>query len=293
MSEISVKTKVLNIFRRVFMIPFAERTLANLTRGKSPEALISRLPALHFLYPENSIRTVTRDGIRYRLDLSDSVDWYIYFGFSESSRMKLYALIRPGDVVMDIGANVGDVTLHCSKLVGREGRVLAFEPDPVNFQRLTTNLTLNNFENIKVHNIGFGDVPGTFRMALDHKDNKGMTRIAGDDYQGSHAEVAITTLDEFCSGKEFPGKVNVVKIDVEGFETRILRGANTFIKKYRPKLFVELSDNLLKLQQSSARELVSLLESYGYRLQHSETGTSVTRETDLTGCHFDVICEMK
>jgi FkbM family methyltransferase len=284
-----MKTKVLNIIRRVFMIPVVEKILAGLTRGKSPSAFISRFPPSHFLYPSNSIRNVIRDGIYYRLDLSDAVDWYIYYGFRETSRMEFYKLVGRGAVVLDIGANVGDVTLHSSKIAGAEGRILAFEPDPENFQRLTTNLKLNNFQNVKAFNFGFGNVPGKYRMALFRKDNKGMTRIVGDDANGTYTDVQITTLDDFSSGMEFPAKVNLVKIDVEGFETNVLKGATAFLKKYRPVLFIELVDNHLKLQNTSAVELVSLLEHSGYKMHHSETGESITSQNNFSGCHYDLV----
>src|SRR5688572_14717584 len=271
------KTQILNQIRQVFRWPLFEQVIAGLTRGKSPDAFISRFPANHRQYPRDSIREVTRDGIHYRLDLSDAVDWYIYFGFRESSRLKLYSLVNPGDVVFDIGANVGDVTLHFAKLVGESGAVYSFEPDPVNFRRLSENISRNNFKNTHPVNMGLGNLPGKFKMALFRKDNRGMTRIVKDVPQlEEFTEVEVTTLDNFFKSKNLVKGVQLVKIDVEGYETFVLKGALEFINKFRPILFIELVDGHLKLQYSSAIELVKLIEGLGYEMRHSETGETVT-----------------
>ena len=286
-----MKTKILNLVRQVFRLPLLEKALTKLTLGKSPDDLISRLPANHYQYPKFSFRNVVRDGINYKLDLSDAVDWYIYFGFREQSRMKLYALVKPGDVVFDIGANVGDITLHLAKITGEKGAVFSFEPDPFNFKRFKENVGLNTFKNIHANNLGLGNKAGKFKMALFRTDNRGMTRIVDTPSSAVHAEVEITTLDEFLNSHLLPPRVNLVKIDVEGYETNVLKGATQFLQKYKPVLFIEVVDDHLREQHTTARELVSLLESLNYTCKHSETGKPFTSANDFTNCHFDLIAE--
>ena len=86
-----------------------------MTIGKEFGKAITKFPPNHYQYKTGTIRRVERDGIQYELDLSDLVDWYIYFGFKEPSRMILYKLVKDGSIIMDIGANVGVWSYWLSK----------------------------------------------------------------------------------------------------------------------------------------------------------------------------------
>jgi len=73
----------------------------------------------------------------------------------------------------------------------------------------------------------------------------------------------------------------------------VLKGGEQTIKTYRPKMFIELDDNNLKVQGGSAAELIALLESWGYAITHSETKSKVTSQCNFKDCHYDIICEIK
>ena len=157
---------VLNILRLFWKIPFLEQLLVNMTIGKEFGKSITKFPPNHYQYKTGTIRRVERDGIQYELDLSDLVDWYIYFGFKEPSRMHLYELVKEGSIIMDIGANVGDISMHFAKYTGEKGQVHSFEPDPMNFARITKNLSLNNFKNIQLNNLGMGSEESYLKISL-------------------------------------------------------------------------------------------------------------------------------
>jgi len=106
------------------------------------------------------------------------------------------------------------------------------------------------------------------------------------------SKVKAVTMDSFVQKKNIE-KVSLIKIDVEGFEMRVLQGAKKVISQHRPTLFIELDDSNLKEQQSSAKELILFLEDLSYRIIRSDTGSAVTSLTDFSRSHYDVICTPK
>jgi len=261
-----------------------ENILVKLTINKEFGTLVSKLPPNNYQYKKHSIRNVSRNGINYYLDISDLVDWFIYWGFQDVSMKKLYSLIREGDFVVDIGANVGAVTLNAAKLVGDKGRVFSFEPDSQNFSRLTNNLNLNNFKNVVLVNMAIGDKIGTGFIKVINKSNLGMNKIS----INSGTAISIITLDDFIK-REKVNRVDLIKIDTEGYEMHVLKGAIQTLKTFKPKLFIEIDDNNLKEQGASALELIKYLENLGYKLTNAETDKEVNAKQDFSNCHFDMI----
>ena len=147
------KTKFLNIFRRISQLPSVEKMLAENIRNGSK--ISKKLIAGNGMYPKGTIRTCNRDGIHFRLDISDYMEHAIYFGINDTvdfDRRLLYSLIKENYVCFDIGANIGETTLNFAKLAVN-GKIYSFEPVPFLFQRLKTNVELNNFQNISLNNV--------------------------------------------------------------------------------------------------------------------------------------------
>lgn len=128
---------------------------------------------------------------------------------------------QPGDVAIDVGANIGEVSIICSQAVGAEGRVLAFEPNPRIYQYLLGNLTLNRCANVTAANLALGATEGRVRMSNDKHDD--MNRIVA----SGAIEVACSTLD--AQLPEAP--IALLKIDVEGSELRVLEGARRVLAR--------------------------------------------------------------
>lgn len=288
-----MKTSLLNFLRKVFFIKPFERVLVKLTSRKEFGNFITKLPPNHYQYKPQTIRKVNRNGINYYLDISDIVDWYIYYGFKENSRENLYSNIKKEDIVLDVGANVGDVSMMASKIVSEKGYIYGFEPDPTNFLRLNKNLSLNNFQNIDVINKGIGDKKGRFSLSIIDDRNRGMNKIVKTQ-SGTNTinEIDVIRLDDFVNERGLK-KIDVIKIDVEGFEMNVLKGAEAIIKKYQPILFIEIDDNHLKEQNTSAKELVSLVKSLGYNITNAETNSNIDTDIDFKNCHFDILCTNK
>jgi FkbM family methyltransferase len=176
-----------------------------------------------------------------------------YGEYSESEAQLYRKLIKPGDTVVEVGANIGALTLALADIVGVEGDVLAFEPQPENYQLLCRNVEDNAFDKIvNVYEAAVGDVRGSANIP-------NLIEIANHNYgavplgAGLHC-VTVRSLDEFEIVPSF------VKIDVEGMEIDVLRGAAGMIKRCRPVLYVEND------RKDKADELKRLIASLGYKM---------------------------
>ncbi|MFM7079569.1 MAG: FkbM family methyltransferase, partial [Bacteroidota bacterium] len=187
-----------------------------------------------------------------------------------------------------IGANIGQTALEFAKLSGKGSIVLAFEPHPGNFAAAKTNMALNDFSNIKLLNIGLGSNKTKLPITTcDH--NSGSNKIASESNSNTTV-VDIEKLDDILEIKNLT-KVDLIKIDVEGFEMEVLKGAELTIRKFNPILFIELDDNNLKNQKSSANELVIFLKNLNFLIMDSETEQVISETTNFENCHFDIICK--
>ncbi len=159
----------------------------------------------------------------------------LYGEWCESEMETLSQMVGEGDVVLDVGANIGTHTVFLANRVGRAGTVHAFEPQPYNFVLLGANCVINGFENVQCHNIGLGDTPREMTMRLldpGEANNFGGVGLEEDGAEGR--KVMISTVDAL--GLDACG---LIKIDVEGMEREVLRGADDTIGRLRPGLFVE------------------------------------------------------
>src|SRR3954468_15098448 len=154
--ELSSRTKTLNKIRRIFIPSFMERLLLLFTMNKKYDSFFVRLIPNNYQYAPNTFRFIKRNGISYKVDLYDYIGWWLYFGIRELSRQKMYNLIHKSDVVIDVGANIGETVLNFAKQTGSQGEIHAFEPDSLNYKRCIENISLNTLKNIYLNNVGLG-----------------------------------------------------------------------------------------------------------------------------------------
>lgn len=261
--------------------------LVNFTTNKTYGTFFTKLPPNHYQYKAGSIRKIQQNGINYELDLSDIMDWYVYFGFKDPARLKLHSLVKKDDVVFDVGANIGATTLNFAKLTGEDGKVHSFEPDPINYYSIQKNIKLNNFKNIVLNKIGLGNNEGTFNIYTIDKNNKGMNKIVNGDNNNNpdFQKIQVTTIDHYIQ------KNKIQKIDVEGFELNVIKGSYEVLNKFHPDLFIELDNQNLIDQNTSAKELVKYLINIGYTLFHAETNIKIDLEYNFSMCHFDIVAK--
>jgi FkbM family methyltransferase len=159
-----------------------------------------------------------------------------------------------GSVVFDIGANVGFYALLSSVLVGREGRVYAFEPIPQNLSFLKNYLEINRISNVQVIETAVAERSGTARF--EENANRSMSHISSD----GGVEVKVVSLDELTSSGELTPS-NYLKIDVEGAELTVLAGAKATIAKSPPTIM------LATHARDIHRQCGDFLSSMGYRVE--------------------------
>ncbi len=173
-------------------------------------------------------------------------------------------LIRPGSVVFDVGAHVGYYTVLSSVLAGTRGQVIAFEPLPANLKYLRRHLKLNDCANVRVLTNCVGE--GSSIARFDDSHGTGVGHLAND----GTLEVQVRSLDEMVESGELPIPT-FIKIDVEGAELQVLKGAERLLRRHRPTLVLSThSDDL-------DRTCLERLSEFGYDVEHLEADVLVAR----------------
>lgn len=235
---------------------------------------------LHSFYQNDTFRIVNRNGINYQLDLSDWVEWNLYFKNNLNPEEKLFELVKDGMTVIDIGANIGELTLNFAKRVGANGKIFSFEPSPINFQKCERNISLNENlkNNITLFNLALGEKEGTAYLQTRDEHNLGMNAIGE-----IGVEVQMKTLDTVVLENKIQ-KCGLIKMDVEGFELKVLKGAAKTISDFKPILFMEMNNELLLRQGDSVSDLLYWLKQHQYKVVDP-----VLNESEFLKGHYDIV----
>ncbi len=223
---------------------------------------LANTPPLRWLAPSGEAEARLRDGARMQVPLDDHVGRSVYFfGDLDPKLTALCArLLRPGDTVLDIGANLGLVSLLAAGMVGPTGQVHAFEPQPALARRFRRSLAANGYRHVEVHPVALGREDGTLTLDIP-ADNRGaasLVRSRG----GRRVDVPVRDASALFDALDL-GPVRLVKIDVEGFEAEVLGGARRYFAAHPPDALVfELNDG--STQPFAERPVVRLLNELGY-----------------------------
>jgi FkbM family methyltransferase len=243
----------MRLYRRSPLYPRAGRTLAR---------ALARMPGR----PDTAVRTIR--GVTYQLDLTDAIGASLYYSgtFEAKTERLIESSVRPGMTTIDIGANFGYHTFRLAQCVGTQGRVLAVEPMAEAWQRLLANAQLNDFPQIAYRQVGLSDAElGVTSVAFrSHYDIDGSRSIAEED-------VRITTVDSLVA-EEGLDQVDFVKLDVDGYEGKVLRGARATLEQWHPDVLFEISPGMMDEQDDRAEDLIAFLEGLGYRLVDEDRG---------------------
>ena len=165
--------------------------------------------------------------------------------------------------VLDIGAHAGLYTLIASKLVADTGRVVCFEPSPRERGRLLRHVKLNGCGNVTVEPVALGETDGDATLYVVQGSETGCNSLRrGDVGDVQPVRVPLRRLDDYVARGEI-GRVDVVKMDVEGGELAVLRGAE-FFRAARPVLLCEIEDARIAPWGYKGREIIDLLAGWGY-----------------------------
>ncbi len=193
--------------------------------------------------PPSKEVVVLSSGIRMELELNEYVQSQLYlFGNFEPATVKvLKRLLKSGDTVLDIGANVGYIALEMAKSVGTSGKVFAFEPDTKNFALLKRNLELNPDCNIEPIALGVSETNTTLLLYKANFDFNGgaHSTLPSEKHAADFIEIPTTTIDDFVQSHNIQ-KLNAIKIDIEGAEMSAFKGMRQTLSRFRPIVISEL-----------------------------------------------------
>ena len=223
-------------------------------------------------------RAVRRRGFRWTLDPSDLAH-HDLFWFGESDRWDLLQakkLVRPGAVILDVGANIGYLAIQLASSLNKQCSVYAFEPFPTTFRLLVKHVTDNGMDRCVYPQelaLSAEAGSGTIHEWVGDQTNSGAATLGeGSDRSGgaqaAGVTVSVSSMDLFCGANPL-SRVDFVKIDTEGFEERVPRGATGTLDKWRPSIMLELNPRMLSRAGSSPERVVQLLEKSGYDLFQS------------------------
>jgi FkbM family methyltransferase len=214
---------------------------------RGPARLLFSSHARTRYQPERSVtRVTTVAGDIFDADLSSTLEWQLWaFGSFERHFAELFAaLVQPGDRCVDVGANVGVHTVRLARLAGRDGEVIAIEPNPEVMRRTRRNVELNGLDNVRLIAAAAGEEAGHLELYCPNPQdtNRARASLLHHPYlTGATTQVPVTTLDAECAG----APVALIKIDVEGHEAAVVRGAAETIARYAPSVVFEYAPELL------------------------------------------------
>ncbi len=208
----------------------------------------------------------TKYGLIVKLHIGDILfSGYLHLGESNPTEMYvLRKILRPKDVVFDVGANSGWYTLNAAQVIGK-GRVYAFEPNPALADWASENCRLNHLTNVKIEKIALSDKTSKLEFyvgdnfgSLDKKIARlGSRRI-------NRIRVPVTTIDAYVKSQNIK-KVSVIKIDAEGKDFEVLRGADQTLRHYHPYLIVEVYGLSYDADIGRDKKILAYLGKLGYQ----------------------------
>ena len=179
-----------------------------------------------------------------------------YGEFREPEVEILDELVSRGDFVVEVGANIGALTVPLAQFVGEKGHVIAFEPQHILFQNLCANLALNGLTNVRAINAAVGRESESITLPKIEYDKPGVFGAHSIERATTGEKVQLLALDQYLR----TNRCRLMKIDVEGMEEQVILGARTFIAQHKPVLYVEND------RKEKSPSLIRTLLDMGYRL---------------------------
>jgi FkbM family methyltransferase len=229
-------------------------------------------------------KNIQINGSNFQLHIDDWVQQNVFFlGEYEPAELKaIKPYLKEDSVFIDVGANFGWYSLFSSFVIGNQGKVIAFEPFPENFRRLSQNISLNPNRKIIAENLAVGQQKGSLDLFYNNQEqNLGM--VSKNATPNSRKKnVPMIAFDDYVSDNKID-KIDFIKIDIEGAELQALMGMKEVLRKLKPVLLVEI----LK-EQNDRNSILSFLSGLGYQQFYitndgaiSEIETTVNRDNYL------------
>lgn len=187
--------------------------------------------------------------------------WYGYY--EKELRELLKKIVRPGDVFLDLGANIG----YFSLLVANDfpsAKIISFEPIKALFQNMNDNISLNNIKNISTINAAVGEINDEEDLFVSAPDNLGMSSFKQpENYSGKKEKVIVVTIDDWFKTSGL-SKIDIIKLDVEGSELAGLKGMKEVLQKQKPVLIVEINPETLIMFNLKPSDIYDYLRQFNF-----------------------------
>lgn len=216
----------------------------------------------YILPEEPSVIFRTKHGFRLKVNLRNPEHQRMYFYGEHDERYEinnLVKILRPGDNCWDIGGNIGFYTCLFAALAGNQGRVVTFEPISATGEFLGENVRLNGFRNVTLKRVALGEAPGRQQVFLDLPDEAQGT-VSLNTTAGAYSEmIEVETIDNLAASLPAP---DFIKIDVEGYQMKVLMGGDKFFSSHSPMIMAELRDK----DRTLMNDTQVFLRSRGYQI---------------------------
>ena len=179
----------------------------------------------------------------------------------KEERDKIEKYIKKGDTVIDVGGNMGFFVLILNNLMNDSGKIYSFEPSGRLSKKLSSTVKINNLKNVEIINLALGEQEGATSLYFNPKQSGLSSIVTQDKNDFIVEEIKITTLDKFSNN--ISERISFIKIDTEGYEPQVLRGAKETIKKHKPTIYLELGGDHFE----SSIESLKILKEFGYQCE--------------------------
>lgn len=219
---------------------------------------------------EHILKTIHGFSLKINPSLDKGVELSLYETgtYEKGLLLLLNDFLKPGSCFIDVGANIGLMSVYASQLVGNKGKVISFEAHPETFNWLKFNIELNKNHNIEAHNFALGSEPSQMLIYDNWQVNRGGASLIVKDENSNSFPVDVKRLDDSLSKEIIPA---VIKVDVEGFELEVLKGARQTIVDFKPILVIEISS--LRTNHHENSELLDFIEDFGCYQFYKLAGT--------------------
>lgn len=254
--------KIINWYTRRFKFP---------RRGwKWARSFMQRMGLLNRVYTKK-----LHNGLLMYVNPSEHIQQQIFwYGYYEKEVIGIWeSFLHSHFTVLDIGANAGYYSLIASK---KAKQVYAFEPSPLMREQLEKNITLNGIRNISIEPYAVSNQNGSTTLYLSSNDNSGMTGMQpAENFSGATEIVNTIRIDEWILTKDSP-TIDVIKIDVEGAEMKVLEGMKGLLEKDHPDIFIEIIPSLLEKYGHAAEDIFTYLDMLDYA-PYKFTGNNIRK----------------
>ena len=203
--------------------------------------------------------TTVPGGIRLRVRSGDSSESYMVDEIYHKKIYEKFYEVKEGDVVLDVGANIGAFSVKISGALGEGGRIIAVEPESTNFRLLRSNIELNNCKNIVPVRTALSEHSGKASLNVYKKRGNNSFLAKKTESLERREEVGLKTLDELVEECVL-SRLSLIKVDTEGYELKVLHGGTETIRRLRPWIIGEAHPHV----SDSASVILSYLGEFGY-----------------------------